>query len=138
MHSDVLEEVAERFKDATPHVHTGNAFDLIRHMTTSIEKRLVHSEAELTAAIEVAETRAKFYEKQGMRYRAMLDFCDWLVATIDAGANLDPAIIRGRAKRVRHAWPTEPDKAEAHLETVPGVVGSVITEQEEAPACAED
>lgn len=110
MHSDVLEKVAERFADTVPTIHSGNAFDVIRHMTTMVETRLQHIEAELTGAIEVAETRAKFYEKQGTRYRAMLDFCDWLVKMIDEGAELDPAIIRGRAKRVRHAWPTEPDR----------------------------
>lgn len=111
MHSDVLDEVRQKIEDGTaPVMHTGNAFDVIRHMATMIEQRLVRSEAELMAAIEQAEIKAKFHEKQGHRYRAMIGFCDWLVAQIDAGMPLDPTVVRARAKKVRHAWPTAPEQ----------------------------
>lgn len=110
MHSDVLEEVREKIAAAGPQMHTGNAFDVIRHMATMVEKRLIEVEAELMSTAEMAQTRAGFYDKQGHRYRAMLGFCDWLVETIDNGLPLDPAVVRARAKKVRHAWPAAPEK----------------------------
>lgn len=111
MHSDLLEEVAKQVGNTTgTGMIAGTPAQAARHMIDLLDKRNDFLEHELAGMSAMAETKQKFHEKQAHRYRAMIGFCDWLVESIDSGAVLDLAYVRDRAKKVRHAWPTEDEQ----------------------------
>lgn len=106
MHSDVLDEVAKRVQGGSAGLAAGTPHEIAHHMIDLMANRNAFLEGELSGLMAVAETKEAFHSKQAHRYRAMIGFCDWLVTQIDNGMPLDPAVVRARAKKVRHAWPT--------------------------------
>lgn len=108
-HAEVLEEVERKMSGPDSPLFAGSPATVAHHMIELMNDRIAHLSHELAVSASIAETKEAFHEKQGFRYRAMIDFCDWLVKHVEEGNPLDPQQVAARAKKVRHAWP---EKAE--------------------------